>query len=148
MSWVIKILQRDIPKIQKVWSGTSWINTPNGIGDFMINDFQFSESTWREVSYDRIEEVNIIRRVSTSTDIVLTSESKRYQFIEPLVNELNVVLPSVPQFHVRYLIKNLSEINNTINVLGEVGGDPLFVLNSTDELAILFHDGVDYHCQI
>ena len=148
MTWVIKILQRDVPKLDKVWNGVTWVDTPNGTGDFMINDFQFSESTWREVSYETIDDVDIIRRLSTNSDQVLTTEDKRYQFIEPLAAEINVVLPDPPQFHVRYLIKNLSEIDNKINVLGEVGGDPLFVLDSTDELAILFNDEFDWHIAI
>lgn len=148
MTWVIKILQRDVPKIQKVWNGVTWVDTPDGTADFMINDFQFSESTWREVSFERIDEVDVVNRVSVTGDVVLTPESKRYQFIEPLIQEINVVLPDPPQFHLRYLIKNLSEIDNKINVLGEVGGDPLFVLDSTDELAILFHDEFDWHIAI
>lgn len=148
MTWVIKILETNFTKTDKEWNGFNWVDTDQGLADFMINDFQFSNSTWREVSYERREEVDIIRRLSTSADVVLTTNSKRYQFIEPLVSEINLVLPQVPQFNVRYLIKNLSEINNKINVRGSVGGDILFTLDSVNEVAILFHDGIEFQIKI
>jgi len=79
MSWVIKILNRDFNKVEKVWNGSSFDETVVGLADFMINDFQFSESTWREVEYEPIEQEILVRRIQTSTDIIMTSESRRYQ---------------------------------------------------------------------
>ena len=148
MTWVIKILQRDIEKIDTTWNGVAWVDTSLGTADFMLNDFQFSDSTWREVSYTLIEDENLTRRFSTSADVVLTSNSRRYQFIDPLIEEIFLTLPQNPRFHERYLIKNLSEVNNKISVRGIPNGDTLFTLDSTDELAILFHDEVDWHIAI
>lgn len=146
MSWIIKILKRDFQKTDVVWNGAAWVETPNGIADFVINDFQFTESTWREVSYTQVETELTTRRLeNVSTTVTLTTDSRRYQFIEPVVEEVEVVLPAVPRFNERYLIKNLSEVNNKLLVKETASGEVIFTLDSVNELAVLFHDGVEWH---
>lgn len=148
MSWVIKILNRDFNKVEKVWNGSSFDETVVGLADFMINDFQFSESTWREVEYEPIEQEILVRRIQTSTDIIMTSESRRYQFVEPLVEEIYLTLPAVPKFNQRYIIKNLSEVNNLIHIREVINGPVVITLDSLNEYTTLFHDGVDFHAQV
>lgn len=145
MSWVIKVLLRDYTKTQKTWNGSTFVNTALGVGDFMINDFKFSESTWREVRYTPIEQEDLVNRISTATTFTMTSESKRYQFIEPLAEEVNLILPTTPRFNERYIIKNLSEVNNKILVRETLTGPVIFTLDSLDEYATLFHDGIEFH---
>lgn len=144
MSWVIKILNKDFNKVEKVWNGLSFDETALGLADFMINDFQFSESTWREVEYTPVEQEILVRRIQTSTDIIMTTESRRYQFIEPLVEEIYLTLPAIPRFNQRYIIKNLSEVNNLIHVREVVNGPTIYTLNSLDEYSSLFHDSVEW----
>lgn len=148
MTWIIKVLNRDYQKINKVWNGVSFDDTVLGTADFIINDFKFSESTWREVDYTLVETEDFINRQQVSTTFIMTTNSKRYQFLEPLVEEVEVILPSTPIYNQRYLIKNLSEINNKLIIKGSPSGNILFTLDSTDEVATLFHDGIDFHCQI
>jgi len=148
MSWVIKILNRDFNKVEKVWNGVSFNETVVGPADFMINDFQFSESTWREVEFKPVEQEILVRRIQTSTDIIMTSESRRYQFVEPLAEEIYLTLPAVPRFNQRYIIKNLSEVNNLIHIRELVNGPTVITLDSLDEYTTLFHDGVEWQAQI
>lgn len=148
MSWVIKILNRDFNKVEKVWNGSSFDETIVGPADFMINDFQFSESTWREVDFEPVVQELLVRRIQTSTDIIMTSESRRYQFVEPLVEEIYLTLPTVPKFNQRYIIKNLSEVNNLIHIRELVNGPTVITLDSLDEYTTLFHDGVEWHAQV
>lgn len=148
MTWIIKVLNRDYQKVNKVWNGISFDDTVLGTADFIINDFKFSQSTWREVEYTLVESEDFINRQQISSTFNMTTNSKRYQFLEPLIEEVEVILPSIPIYNQRYLIKNLSEINNKLIVKGSSTGDILFTLDSTDEVATLFHDGIDFHCQI
>ena len=148
MSWVVKILNRDFNKVEKVWNGTSFDETVVGLADFMINDFQFSDSTWREVDFTPVEQEDLVRRIQTSSDIIMTSNSRRYQFIEPLVESIYLTLPNPPRFNERYIIKNLSEINNLIQIRAEIGGPTVITLDSLDEYTTLFHDGVEWHAQV
>lgn len=148
MTWVIKILNRDFNKVEKVWNGSSFDETVVGPADFMINDFQFSDSTWREVEYKAIEQEILVRRIQTSTDIIMTTESRRYQFIEPLVEEIYLTLPAVPKFNQRYIIKNLSEVNNLIHIKEVANGPTVITLDSLNEYTTLFHDGVEFHAQV
>lgn len=148
MSWIIKILNRDFIKVEKVWNGTSFDDTVLGPADFMINDFQFSESTWREVEYVAVEQENLVRRIQTTSDIIMTTESRRYQFIQPLSEEVYLILPATPKFNQRYIIKNLSEVNNLIHIREVLNGPAVITLNSLDEYTTLFHDGVEWHAQV
>lgn len=148
MTWVIKILNRDFKKVDKVWDGTSFNEAIVGYADFMINDFQFSESTWREVEYDPVEQELLVHRIQTSSDIIMTTESKLYQFIEPLSEEIYLTLPKTPKYNQRYIIKNLSEANNLIHIREVVDGPTVITLNSLDEYTTLFHDQVEWHAQV
>lgn len=148
MTWVIKILNRDFNKVNKVWNGSTFDETILGPADFMINDFQFSESTWREVQYKTVEQEILVHRIQTNSDIIMTTESRRYQFIEPLIEKVYITLPAVPKYNQRYIIKNLSEVNNKILVRESLNGPVIFILDSIDEYANLFHDGVEWHAQI
>lgn len=148
MTWVIKILNRDFEKVKATWNGSSWTEVNEGPADFMINDFQFSNSTWREVSYTVAEEPNLINREDVSSTKTLTQASPRYQLLTPLVEEVNVILPTNPRFNERYIIKNNSEINNKLLVKGTLTGPVLFTLDSQDEFATLFHDGIEWHISI
>lgn len=144
MTWVIKILNRDFEKVKANWNGAGWDETNEGPADFMINDFQFSESTWREVSFVQAEEGLLINRESLTADKILTETSPRYQMLDPQLEEIYVTLPATPQFNVRYIIKNNSEINNKLLVREVTGGPVLFTLDSLDEFATLFHDGIEW----
>ena len=148
MSWVIKILNRNFNKVEKVWNGSNFDDTVLGPADFMINDFQFSESTWREVEYETVEQEILVHRIQTTSDIIMTSDSRRYQFIEPLVEEIFLTLPSIPRFNERYIVKNLSEVNNLIHIREVIDGPTLITLDSLDEYTTLFHDSVEWHAQI
>lgn len=148
MSWIIKILKRDFEKIDVTWTGVMWNEVSQGNADFVINDFQFTESTWREVSFTPVAEEDFTFRDDVNSTVTLDSNSKRYQFLNPLVEEVEVVLPLIPKFHERYLIKNLSEVNNKLLVKETASGDVIFTLDSVDELAILFHDEVEWQISI
>jgi len=148
MTWVIKILNRDFEKVKSTWNGASWTEVAEGPSDFMINDFQFSESTWREVSYVPAEEGVIINRESLSADKVLTETSPRFQMLDPQLEEIYVTLPATPQFNVRYIIKNNSEVNNRLLVREVIGGPVIFTLDSLDEYATLFHDSIEWHIAV
>ena len=148
MTWVIKILNRDFNKVRATWNGLSWTEVNEGLSDFMINDFQFSDSTWREVSYEIREDPTIINRESLTADKLLTESSPRYQILEPQLEEIFITLPNTPQFNVRYIIKNNSEVNNKLLIREVLGGPVIFTLDSQDEFATLFHDGIEWHCQI
>lgn len=148
MTWVIKILNRDFRKVEKVWNGTSFNETVLGLADFMINDFQFSESTWREVEYVPVEQEILVRRIQATSDIIMTTDSRRYQFINPLVEEVYLTLPTIPKFNQRYIIKNLSEVNNLVHIREDINSPPVITLNSLDEYTTLFNDGVEWHAQV
>lgn len=148
MTWVIKILNRDFEKVRATWNGSGWTEVTEGLADFMINDFQFSRSTWREVAYSAAEEPDLINKEDISTTKTLTSASPRYQFLNPLLEEVNVILPINPKFNERYIIKNNSEINNKLLIKETLTGPVLFTLDSLDEFATLFHDGIQFHITI
>lgn len=148
MTWVIKILNRDFTKVTQTWNGASWDEVVGVPADFMINDFQFSESTWREVSYVPIQEGTVINRESLSTNKVLTEASPRYQMLDPQLEEIYVTLPAVPKFNLRYIIKNNSEVNNKLLIRETVSGPVIFTLDSQDEFATLFHDEIEWHIAI
>lgn len=148
MTWVIKVLLRDVQKVEMNWNGTNFDATPTAIADFIVNDFQFSESTWREVNYSVVETETLIRRLETDSPVILNANSARFQFINPTIEEVIVVLPQTPKFNQRYILKNLSEINNKLLVKQTLTGPTLFTLDSLDEYANIFHDGVEYHISI
>ena len=148
MSWVIKILLRDYTKISKTWNGSSFDEVNFGVGDFMLNDFKSSESTWREVNYSSVDQGDLVNRVSTSSTITMTSSSKRYQFIEPLVETVNLILPTTPRLNDRYVIKNLSEVNNKILIREAINSPVIITLDSVDEYTTLLNDGVEWHAII
>jgi len=148
MTWVIKILNRDFNKVKSNWNGSSWDQTSEGPSDFMINDFQFSPSTWREVSYVKREEPNLINKEDLTSNKVLTESSPRFQLLNPQLEEVYVTLPITPKFNQRYIIKNNSQLNNKLLVRGSLTGKVLFTLNSLDEFATLFHDSIQWHIAI
>jgi hypothetical protein len=148
MTWVIKILNRDFKKVNKEWDGNSWGSVNLGLSDFMINDFQFSESTWREVSYSKQESEVLINREDLTDNKLLTALSPRYQFLNPLVEKVDVVLPPTPKYNVKYIIKNNSKANNKLQIRETLGGPVIFTLDSLDEYATLFHDKIEWQISI
>ena len=144
MSWVLKILNKDFIKVEKTWTGAIWSDNIIGPADFMINDFKFSESTWREVEYTPVTPSNLIERQDISVDKILTETSPPYQILNPLVEEVFITLPSLPQFNTRYIIKNNSEVNNKLLIREIINGPAIFTLDSTDEFATLFFDSVEW----
>lgn len=148
MTWVIKILNRDYQKTSKAWVSNEWLEQDLGIGDFMINDFQFSESTWREVEYEKVEKEQLVNKENITSTKILTTTSPRFQILTPLIEEVVVVIPSIPKYNVKYIIKNNSEINNKLLIKEKVGGPVIFSLDSRDEYASLFHDKIEWHIKI
>lgn len=148
MTWIVKVLNRDFQKVRSIWDGSKWVETNEGVADFVINDFQFSESTWREVSFEVKEDSNIINRESLSTNKILTEASPRYQILNPLIEEIYITLPSPPQFNSRYIIKNNSEVGNKLLVREVKNGPVIFTLDSLDEFATLFHDSVSWQIRL
>ena len=148
MSWVIKILLKDYKKTEKIWTGVNFSSTPKETSDFIINDFKFSESTWREVEYSPIEQEDLINKQDISNTLILNSSSKRYQFLNPIAEKVAVILPTIPKYNQKYIIKNLSNVNNLIEVKEKIGGPTIYILDSTDEYSSLFHDGIEWQITI
>lgn len=148
MSWVIKILLKDYKKTEKIWTGANFSSTPKETSDFIINDFKFSESTWREVEYSPIEQEDLINKQDISNTLILNSSSKRYQFLNPIAEKVAVILPTIPKYNQKYIIKNLSNVNNLIEVKEKIGGPTIYILDSTDEYSSLFHDGIEWQITI
>lgn len=149
MSWTLKILADGFNNINLHWNGVNFIKEEGSTKDYVINHHRNSTSTWREVGYE-LNKRTIKTNTQTLTEtFYLTSKDATYQFLEPLLEEVDVILPLKPKQHIKYLIKNTSlQKNKKINIRASIDKEPIVVLQAPNNIVQLYFDSVNYQIEI
>ena len=148
MSWTLKILADNFIERKILLNNGDFEKQSSITKDFVLNHHRDLLSTWREVEYELNKRKESINKQDLEDVLVLDSTSDSFQFINPLTEEVTVVLPKKPKEHTKYIIKNLNTSGRRILVKSDLAKEPIVILSNPDNVVKLYFDSVQYQLEI